>query len=159
MNWPLLQNSLLVSGLTAAFAAALGFAVALALAACAARVRKILLFASTIALVLPPFLVTNCWLELLGNNGAWRGWLPLNIYSLGGTVWLLTLLTWPLTTLLTLGAWSRLEAPQLEADSMIRGWPLIRGLLWPMARGAVAQAALLTFVLALNNFTVPVILD
>ena len=159
MNWPLLQNSLLVSGLTTAFAAALGFAVALTLASVPARWRNPLLLAAVIALVLPPFLVTNCWLELLGANGAWRGWLPLNLYSLGGTVWLLTLLTWPLTTLLTLGAWSRLEAPQLEADSMIRGWPLMGGLLWPMARGAVAQAAVLTFVLALNNFAVPVILQ
>ncbi len=159
MNFSLLLNSLLVSGLTTLFAGVLGFLTALVLAAFGKRVRQALLLVAVIALVLPPFLVTNCWLELLGANGAWRGWLPLNIYSLGGTVWLLTLLTWPLTTLLTLGAWSRLEAPQLEADSMIRGWPLIRGLLWPMARDAVGQAAVLTFVLALNNFAVPVILQ
>lgn len=159
MNWPLLLNSLLVSGLTTLLAGALGFAVALALASLGPRWRSWLLFAAIIALVLPPFLVTNCWLELLGNNGAWRGWLPLNIYSLGGTIWLLTLLTWPLTTLMTLGTWSRLEAPQLECDPMVRGRALIRGLLWPMARGAVGQAAVLTFVLALNNFAVPVILQ
>ncbi len=159
MNWPLLLNSLLVSGLTTLFAVALGFVIALAIACVHGGLRKFLLLASILALVLPPFLVTNCWLELLGNNGAWRGWLPLNIYSLGGTVWLLTLLTWPLITLLTLGAWNRLEAPQLEADSMIRGWAIIRGLLWPVARNAVGQAAVLTFVLALNNFAVPVILQ
>jgi iron(III) transport system permease protein len=159
MNWPLLLNSLLVSGLTPLLAGALGFAVALALASLESRWRRCLLLACVAALVLPPFLVTNCWLELLGNNGAWRGWLPLNIYSLGGTVWLLTLLTWPLTTLLVLSAWSRLEAPQLECDPMVRGGALIRGLLWPMARGAAGQAAVLTFVLALNNFAVPVILQ
>ena len=79
MNWPLLQNSLLVSGLTTAFAAALGFAVALTLASVPTRWRNPLLLAAVIALVLPPFLVTNCWLELLGNNGAWRGWLPLSL--------------------------------------------------------------------------------
>src|SRR5688572_26162798 len=156
MNWPLLLNSLLVGSLTTLLAGALGFVAALVLAACGQRIRKLLLVAAIIALVLPPFLVTNCWLELLGANGAWKSWLPVNIYSVGGVVWLLTLLTWPLTTLLVLGAWSRLEAPQLEADSMVRGWPLIRGLLWPMARGAVGQAAVLTFVLALNNFAVPV---
>jgi len=159
MNWHLLLNSLLVSGLTTLLAGTLGFAVALALAGVESRWRRCLLLAAIIALVLPPFLVTNCWLELLGNNGSWRSWLPLNIYSLGGTIWLLTLLTWPLTTLMTLGAWSRLEAPQLECDPMVRGWALIRGLLWPMARSAVAQAAVLTFVLALNNFAVPVILQ
>jgi iron(III) transport system permease protein len=159
MNWPLLLNSLLVSGLTTLLAGALGFAVALALASLEPHWRSCLLLASVVALVLPPFLVTNCWLELLGNNSAWRTWLPLNIYSLGGTVWLLTLLTWPPTTLLVLGAWSRLEAPQLECDPMVRGWALIRGLLWPMSRSSVAQAAVLTFVLALNNFAVPVILQ
>lgn len=159
MNLSLLLNSLLVSGLTTLLAGAFGFMAALALASCGARLRRGLLLGAVVALGLPPFLITNCWLELLGANGAWRGWLPLDIYSLGGAVWLLALLHWPLTTLLTLGAWSRLEAPQLEADSMIRGWPLIRGLLWPMARGAAAQAAVLTFVLALNNFAIPVILQ
>jgi len=159
MNWPLLFNSLLVSGLTTLLAGALGFMVALALACVEPRWRRWLMLAAVVALVLPPFLVTNCWLELLGNNGTWKSWLPLSIYSLGGAVWLLTLLTWPLTTLLILGAWSRLEAPQLECDPMVRGWALIRGLLIPMARGAVSQAAVVAFVLALNNFAVPVILQ
>ena len=82
MNWPLLLNSLLVSGLTTLLAGALGFVVALALACVEPRWRRWLMLAAVVALVLPPFLVTNCWLELLGNNGAWKSWLPLNIYSL-----------------------------------------------------------------------------
>lgn len=159
MNWRLLANSLLVSTVTTVLAGALGFVVALALASIGQRWRRCLLLAVIIALVLPPFLITSCWLELLGNNGVWRGWLPLNIYSLGGAIWLLSLLHWPLTTLLVLGAWSRLEVPQLECDPMVRGWALVRGLLWPLASGAVGQAALLTFVLALNNFAIPVILQ
>ena len=35
----------------------------------------------------------------------------------------------------------------------------MRGLLLPLARGALVQAAVLTFVLALNNFAVPAILQ
>jgi iron(III) transport system permease protein len=159
MNWRLLANSLLVSGVTTVLAGALGFAVALVLTSVGHRWRRALLLAAVIALVLPPFLVANCWLELLGNDGAWRGWLPLNIYSLAGASWLLALIHWPLTALLVLGAWSRLEMPQLECDPMVRGWALVRGLLWPMASGAVGQAAVLTFVLALNNFSIPVILQ
>jgi len=159
MNWSLLLNSLLVSGLTALLAGALGFVVALALASAESRWRKGLMFAAVIALVLPPFLVTNCWLDRLGQNGSWRSWLPFNLYSLGGAVWLLTLLTWPITTLFVLGAWNRLESPQLESDPLLRGGALLRWLLWPLARGAVGQAAVLTLVLALNNFAVPVILQ
>lgn len=159
VNWPLLINSLLVGGFTVLLAGALGFVVALALVSVEARWRRGLMFAAIVALVLPPFLVTNCWLDLLGENGAWRTWFPFKLYSLGGAVWLLSLLTWPITTLFVLGAWNRLEAPQLESDPLLRGTALLRWLLWPLARGAVGHAAVLTLVLALNNFTVPVILQ
>src|SRR6267378_4161322 len=57
------------------------------------------------------------------------------------------------------GAWRRIEGSQLESDPALAGWGLIRGLLVPLARTALAQAAVLTFVLALNNFAVPTILQ
>jgi len=159
MNWSLFQNSLFVSGLTTLLATGVGFLVALTVAGMGERGGRWLLGATVVALALPPFLATNCWLDLLGNNGAWRSWLAVSLYSPGGAVWLLTLLTWPITTLFVLGAWGRLESPQLESDPALSGWALIRWLLWPLARAAVGQAAVLTFVLALNNFAVPVILQ
>src|SRR5207245_7973178 len=79
--------------------------------------------------------------------------------SFGGTIWLLSLLTWPITLLAVGSAWRRLEPSQLESDPAVAGWALIRGLLSPLARPALAQAAVLTFVLALNNFAVPAILQ
>jgi iron(III) transport system permease protein len=82
-----------------------------------------------------------------------------NLSSPWGVAALLALLTWPLTALLSLAAWARLEAAPLESDPGLRGGALVRWLLWPRARGAVGQAALLTFVLALNQFAVPVILQ
>jgi ABC-type Fe3+ transport system permease subunit/streptogramin lyase len=159
MNWLLLKNSLLVSGLTALLAASFGFLAALWLAGLERRWRHRLLAVAVVALALPPFLATNCWLHFLGSAGVWRGWLPLNIVSLGGTVWILSLLTWPITLLMVLSAWQRLEPSQLESDVAVSGWWLMRGLLWPLARTALAQAAVLTFVLALNNFAVPAILQ
>jgi iron(III) transport system permease protein len=159
MNWPLLQNSLLVSGLTMFCAAALGFVAALGLAGLPRAWQNRLLAVAILALVLPPFLVTNCWLHFFGLTGVWRSWLPWNIYSLGGAVWILTALTWPVSLLAALSAWRRLEPSQLEADPALRGVALLRWLLWPMARVSVGQAAVLTFVLALNNFAVPSILQ
>ena len=159
MNWLLLKNSLLVGGLTTLLAASFGFVAALWLAGLEGRWRHRLLAVAVMALALPPFLVTNCWLHFLGLAGVWRGWLPLNIVSLGGTVWILSLLTWPITLLMVLSAWQRLEPSQLESDVAVSGWWLIRGLLWPLGRAALAQAAVLTFVLAMNNFAVPAILQ
>ena len=159
MNWPLLQNSLLVAALTAGGSVALGFLAALCLAGSEPRRRHGLVGLAILALAMPPFLVTNCWLDLAGETGALHRWFPLTIYSLGGTVWILTLLTWPIPLLAALTSWQRLEPSQLESDPALRGFALLRWLLWPAARQAVGLAATLTFVLALSNFAVPAILQ
>ena len=159
MNWALLQNSLVVSGGATLLSVAIGFMAAVWLVGLGRGWRNRLIGLAVIALVLPPFLVTNCWLHFLGLTGVWRSWLPLDIYSLGGTIWILTLLTWPIPLFATLSAWQHLNAAQLESDPALSGIALIRWLLWPMARVSIGQAAMLTFVLALNNFAVPAILQ
>jgi ABC-type Fe3+ transport system permease subunit/streptogramin lyase len=159
MNWLLLKNSLFVAGLTTVLAVSFGFLAALWVTSMGGRWRNWVLSFAVTALVLPPFLVTNCWLHFLGHTGVWRSWLPFDIFSLGGSVWILTLLTWPITLLMVRSAWTQLESSQLESDSAVSGWTLIRAILWPIGRPAVAQAAVLTFVLALNNFAVPAILQ
>ena len=159
MNWPLLQNSLLLAGTTTALAVGFGLVAALWLATLEARWRTAFLALAVVALALPPFLVTNCWISLLGETGTLRTWLPLKIYSLGGTIWILSLLLWPITLFAALAAWRRLEAAQFECEPAMTGWALLRWLLIPVARGELALAAVLTFVLALNNFAVPAILQ
>ena len=92
MNWPLLQNSLLLAGTTTALAVGFGLVAALWLATLETRWRNVFLALAVVALALPPFLVTNCWISLLGETGVLRKWLPFGIYSLGGTTWILALL-------------------------------------------------------------------
>ena len=53
-------------------------------------------------------------------------------------------------------AWS---PPIWRATPPCTGWPLLRVLLSPLARAALGQAAVITFVLALANFSVPAILQ
>lgn len=159
MNWPLVCNSLAVSGAATGLALAGGVLAALWFAACEPPWRTFFLAAAVVALVLPPFLVVNCWIELLGENGTWRHWLPVNIYSLGGTVWVLALLNWPIAFLFVTAAWRRVQTAQLEVDPFLEGRFLLRWLLLPMARAEILQAAILTLVLALNNFAVPAILQ
>ena len=159
MNGPLLANSLLVSSFAALLATLFGLGAALCLAGLPPRARLLLLAAAAMTVALPPFLVTSCWLHFLGLAGVWRRWLPFNILSPAGTVWVLALLTWPIPLLAVWGAWGRLEPAQLEGDPAVRGWTLLRGLLLPLARAALVQATVLTLVLALNNFAVPAILQ
>src|SRR5437660_11890615 len=143
MNWTLLKNSLLVSGGATLLSVSIGFMVALWLMGLERSWRNRGLAVAVIALVTPPFLVTNCWLHLLGLTGVWRSWLPLNIYSLGGAVWILSLMLWPISLLLILGAWQRLQPGQLESDPKVTGWPLIRRLLAPLARNALGESVVL----------------
>jgi ABC-type Fe3+ transport system permease subunit len=146
MNWVLLKNSCVVSGLATLLATVLGLAVAIwALA--------------VVALALPPFLVTNCWLDVLGEAGRWRRWLPVSMLSRGGAAWILGMQTWPITFFAVLAACQRLEPDTLESDPAVGGWALQRHLLLPLVRPALVQAGVLTFVLALNNFAVPAILQ
>jgi iron(III) transport system permease protein len=159
LNWPLVCNSLVVSGAATALALAGGALAALWFAGCRSRWRALFFAVAVVSLVLPPFLVVNCWIELLGVNGTWRHWLPFNIYTLGGTIWTLALLYWPIPFLFVTAAWRRVQADQLEADPRLEGRFLLRWLLLPMARAALAQSAILTLVLTLNNFAVPAILQ
>src|SRR6266545_5793009 len=144
MNWTLLKNSLLVSGLTTLLAVALGFFVALFLAGLDRRWRRWWIGVAVVGLALPPFLITGCWLHLLGLTGVWRAWLPFDIYSLGGAVWILSLMLWPISLLLILSAWHRLQPNQLENEPALAGWPLMRWLLAPLAGNALAQSAVVT---------------
>ncbi|MBA4150702.1 MAG: ABC transporter permease subunit [Verrucomicrobia bacterium] len=159
MNWSLLQNSLLVAGLTTLFATMLGFTAALCVSGLSKPWRNCISVLAVVSLVLPPFLVTNCWLHFLGMTGAWKSWFPLNIFSLGGTVWILSLMFWPVAMFFTLAAWRKLEQSQLEADPLLRGTSLVRWLLFPSANHELRLAAVLIFILAFNNFSVPAILQ
>ena len=159
MNWLLLKNSFLVAILATLEATAFGLCSALWLAALAERWRTRCFGVALMALALPPFLVTNCWMHFLGSAGVWRAWVPFDILSVGGAVWILGLLLWPLPLLGAWSAWRRLEAPLLESDMTLTGWRLVWFLLLPLARTALLQALVLTFVLALNNFAVPALLQ
>ena len=159
MNWNLITNSLKVSLCATALSLAFGFCTALWVQGLAEQWRTRFMVAAVATMALPPFLVTSCWMHLLGNAGVLRPFFPLSIYSIGGTVWILSLLYWPISFLLISGALSRLEASQWESDARLGGWPLIRWVLWPAARPLAKLAGILTFVLALNNFAVPALLQ
>jgi iron(III) transport system permease protein len=159
MNWTLLGNSLILATLATLLAVGLGTVAALFLMGLNRPWRVGLLILSVVALVLPGFLVANGWIHLFGVAGIWRPGLPINIYSMGGAVCILALLLWPIPLFFMLGAWQRLEAPQLESDPFLTGSVLVLRLLLPLGFAALGTATVITFVLALNNFAIPALLQ
>jgi ABC-type Fe3+ transport system permease subunit len=159
VNWALLLNSLFVAGAVSLLAVGLGFAVAAVTAMLPDGKRPWLIGACLATIALPPFLVVNAWIDLFGDAGSLRAWLPFKVYSFTGCIVMLTALFWPIAALLIHAAWRQANPELWEADPKLRGAAFLRQLLWPQARTAVAQGAGLVFVLALNQFSVPAILQ
>jgi ABC-type Fe3+ transport system permease subunit len=159
LNWTLLANSLLVASASAGLALLLGFMVALFAASTPRPARRLLLVGAIAVLALPSFLVTNCWIDLLGTNGVLPRWLPMNIFSLAGVIWILVLMLWPIPALAIWSAWQKLEPIHFEIDSALHGFKLIKVLLWPAAKSVTFIGTAVVFALALNNFAVPAILQ
>lgn len=159
MSTATLTNSVLVAAGAAAAACLLGFLAALFTITLPSRAQKVIALLSAVAFALPPFLIINCWLDLLGANGLIHRWIPLPIFSLGGAVFLLVLMLWPIAFLLCWSTWQSVQAEQVESDFALRGLTLLRWVLLPAVLPAMWVAIAITFVLALNNFAVPSILQ
>ncbi len=158
MNFELLQNSVVLVVFTTVLALVLAVPAALAGQLLGQRGRRWVVGSALLTLALPAFFVSGMWMEHVGFAGAWRvglgeasdRWMPIAVSS-----GVLALLLWPIGALLLLGAWDRLDSRHLEAEPALRGGVLLARVLWPCARSALLQPAVIIGVLALGNFSVP----
>jgi len=89
----------------------------------------------------------------------WRTWLNVDIFNPWGVAWLMALMLWPLAFGAAWSAWRTLDSAHLDAEPSMSGIPLVRWLLLPATRNSIMAAAVLTFALALNQFSIPAILQ
>lgn len=157
MNGLLLLQSLGLGSLVTLGAFCLGWTVAVAGMAAGSHERKAWQGVAVATLAQPPFWLANSWLDILSGvrlsipTNAWDGWAFLAVAGI------LTSMLWPIVTLFAWAAWGRLQAAHLEADPGVRGFRLFRGVLIPMGLSEWRIAATVVFVLAVANFTVPVL--
>ena len=149
----------MVAGSSAVLATVLGCLFALFASALQKPLRHLATGFAIATLVIPPFLVTNAWLQYFGLAGSWRSIIDFNLYSLPGTVLLITVSLWPIPFLLLLGSLLRTQPLYLEQEPHLRGRALFQYILWPGMRGSLGYALALSFVFALNNFSIPVLLQ
>lgn len=159
MNGTLLWNSLAIAGGTAALATGAGLCSALFAVTLGRRLQRLMVFAATAALALPPFLVVNTWLSLSGTATPVQPSSWLNLFSLPGVLFVLTLMLWPVPFLAAWSVLHRMDSSLLACDLAVRGATLIRALLIPLVRPALLLAGGIVFVLAFNNFAVPALLQ
>jgi ABC-type Fe3+ transport system permease subunit/DNA-binding beta-propeller fold protein YncE len=159
MNWSLFKHSVLLAYGVAKMSLTLGTVCAIWAQTLGRRASFIVTAFAAISLALPPFLVANTWMHFFGLAGVWRQWIDFDLYSWGGAILLMVLLLWPVTFFLVRASLSRLETERIEADPLLKGWRLIRHVLYPHLRNTLAVASALSFVLALNHFSIPALLQ
>ena len=159
MSWGLLIDSCLLAFLVTFLAVVIGWCVSLFLVGASGWKRVIFLVGVVSSFSLPPFLVVNTWLGLFGKVGLLKSWFLLDAYSFGGAAWVLAMMFWPVPCLMSFGALKRLTPELLDAEPGLRGWGLVKCVLFPLSYSALFQSGVIVFVLAFNNIAVPAILQ
>jgi iron(III) transport system permease protein len=148
----------------------LGFSVAWLLARTNVPLRQTVFVAAFLSLAAPLIVKGIGWILLLGpNNGlinVWlRAWLgiegvPIELFSLGGMIFVEGLLWAPVALLLALPPLSAMD-PALEEAALMCGASRRQTFLrvtLPLARPAILAVLLLSFIRALEAFEVPLLI-
>jgi iron(III) transport system permease protein len=132
--------------------------------------RGLLELLITLPFFIPGLLEAIAWIELLSPNaGTLNVWLkstlglqqsPLNIYSLGGMIWVMALGSTSFIFLLVVNALRNMDA-SLEESARTSGAGAVRTALTvtlPLMAPIILSAGMLSFIRAMDSFEVPVLL-
>lgn len=148
----------------------LGFTAAWLIARTNVPFRQTVFVGAFLSLAAPLIVKGIGWILLLGpNNGLINVWLrswfgltgtPIELFGLGGMIFIEGLLWTPIALLLALPPLSAMD-PALEEAALICGasrWQTLRRVTIPLARPAILAVLLLSFIRALESFEVPLLI-
>ena len=148
----------------------LGFTVAWLIARTNVPLRQTVFVAAFLSLAAPLIVKGIGWILLLGpNNGLINVWLraafgldgtPIELFGLGGMIFVEGLLWTPVALLLALPPLSAMD-PALEEAALMCGasrWQTLARVTLPLARPAIFAVLLLSFIRALEAFEVPLLI-
>ncbi|MGE0223836.1 MAG: ABC transporter permease [Acetobacteraceae bacterium] len=163
-------NTLIAGACTTALALLLGFSLAWLVARTDMPGRSWLETANLVPFFLSPYVGAISWIYLLAPHG---GMLPslartylgvslewINIYSIGGVVWVLTLFYTPYVYLFVIAPLRQMDAA-LEDAARVHGasfWYTMRHITLPLVLPALLSAGLIVFVTSAGLFDVPLAL-
>ena len=165
----LLLNSLRIAGGAAVVSMVLGGALGVALQMLRVPSRTLLLWLLPVPFLIPPYIQTLAWMEILGKGGILAGVLESlfdvraavpNLYSPGGAVWVLALAHYPIVAATTLLGVRGLDARYEEAAVLARGpRAVLLRIQGPLLAPAILTGGLIVFLLTLVTFSVPSMLQ
>lgn len=163
-------NTLIAGGCTTILALLLGFTLAWLVARTDMPGRSWLETANLMPFFLSPYVGAISWIYLLAPHGGLLPWLArtylgvslawLDIYSMGGVIWVLTLFYTPYVYLFVIGPLRQMDAA-LEDAARVHGasfWITLRHITVPLVAPALLSAGLIVFVTSAGLFDVPLAL-
>ncbi len=172
MNVKALSNTLIASGATMVLGTLLAFPLAWLVGRTNLYGKKFFRSLFVLTYMVPPYVGAMAWLRLLNPNvgtvnqvlrfifgmGDVPG--PLNVYSLGGLIWVLTTFYYPYAFITISRAMEKMD-PSLEEASRISGASPLKTLFTvtlPMMTPSLIAGALLVFVCAASCYGIPSII-
>ncbi len=155
-TWGLLFNSLLLGAFVSLLSTLLGTLAAFLLAKGNLPFKPLLKILLLIPLLLPPYIFTVAWVDFLLTLGVSGSF----IYSMPTAIGVLALVLMPVSMLMIESALQQIS-PNLEASALlVSSYPaVLLQIVLPLVKPAILASLLLTFVLAVSEFTVPAFLS
>jgi len=149
-QWILMGHSMVLSSLVTVLAVGVGTPLGILLGKTDLPFRKFFTALFVMPLLIPPYIMAVSWSGLLGASGAHL------LFGLPGCVLVLFSIFLPIPMLLTM-LFLRAINPRLEeAGRLVAGWRgVLKGISLPLILPAVLLSALLVFLLAFGEFSVP----
>lgn len=172
MNWSALKNTLVCAVATMVLGTLIAFPLAWLVGRTNLYGKKFFRSLFVLTYMVPPYLGAMAWLRLLNPNAGdinvLLRWLfrmeggvgPLNIYSVGGLIWVLTTFYYPYAFITISRAMEKMD-PSLEEASRIAGASPVMTVLrvtLPMMTPSLIGGALLVFVSAASCYGIPSII-
>ena len=172
MNWQALTNTLTASACTMVLGTAIAYPLAYLVGRTNLYGRKFFRSLFVLTYMVPPYVGAMAWLRLLNKNVGTINLLlrglfglritegPLNIYSLGGLIWVLTTFYFPYAFITISRAMEKMD-PSLEEASRIAGaspFQTVLKITLPIMTPSLIAGALLVFVCAASCYGIPSII-
>lgn len=152
----LAQNSIGLAVGTSALCLAIGVPLAFLLCRTDLLGRRIFGIIYIIPVLIPPYIHAIVWSHL---NQFIRQFLSLDIHTLWGTIFVLTLAYFPFVTLTTLSGLKSIDRNLEEASLLCHGrWHTLRRITLPLVTPHIFSGAIFVFIFSIIDFGVPDIL-
>ncbi len=163
-QWTLMGNSLSLALLVTVLTSALGVPLGILLGKTDLPFRRTFLFLFLLPLLVPPYITAVSWAGLLGREGLLSPLLGPGVskaasdllFGLPGCVLVLASAYLPIPMLLTFFSLQAVNPRLEEAARVSAAWPqVLRRITLPLVLPGLLVAALLVFLMALGEFSVP----